>query len=121
MAHTDYDASGDVILGLPFTLTNTSPTLIVPAVPNMKIRLTSLFITVGAATNLSMLSNATIIMPSDGLVDGGMPFGGAGGGVGPTGGSGSWIMETHAGEGLYFKQSVSTRVVGSFNYKLVPT
>ncbi len=115
-----YDSAGNIALWAPVTLTGTTATLIVPAVANMRIIVTSLTFTATLATNIEFLSNANIILPGDGLVGGGMPFGGPGGGLESDRPSG-WLMATNPGEALYLRSSVVCRVVGSLNYKLVPT
>ncbi len=115
---TSYDSHGNVLLWAPVTLIDTTSTQIVAAVTGFKIRITSMIATAGAATNLSFLSAANIIIPGDGTVGGGIPIGGAGGGFLYDVASG-WLMETNVSEALNLKQSVGTRLVGSLNYVLI--
>ncbi len=115
---TTYDQFGDPILWASVLLTDGTSTQVVAAVTGLKIRVVSCTFTAGAATNLIFLSAANPVLPPTG---GGMPFGGAGGGLESDRSAGNgWLMETNAGEGLFLQQSASTRLVGSLNYKLVP-
>jgi hypothetical protein len=114
MAHTNYDASGDVLAWAAIALTDATATQIVAAVAGYKIRVVSGTFTAGAATNLAWKSAANTIIPA-------MPFGGAGGGMDfDRGASGGWLMETNVGEALLLQQSAVTNLYGSLNYKLVP-
>lgn len=120
MPTTLYDSAGRVANWASVTLVDTTATLIVPAVANMRIVVTGCNLSAAVATNIEFRSNANIILPGDGTVGGGIPFGGPGD-TSPSNGPSGWLMATNAGEALYLKQSVACRVVGSLNYALVPT
>ncbi len=116
---TLYDSQGRILHRAGVTLVDTTSTEIVAAVTGFAIYVVSMMVTAGAATNLSFLSAANIIIPSDATVGGGIPLGGLGAGFLYDGGDNGWLMETNVSEALNLRQSVGTRLVGSLNYVLI--